>query len=185
MSYDVRHYRLPEEASAADRVTLLVWKAWTTWFRPLLLATVVMTFVSIVVGTFIAKSGGYVGKWSPTNYAPSVPIGGLSLVQMSGAEWTRGILAQFASVAAAAVAVWFVLRRTPRPAAVGAISGLAVVVMHLTFSHQWSLQPIVAAPSGYQAAALVSLWMLPIVTAGMGIFLGRRRALGNRVRTAQ
>lgn len=175
MSYDVRHYRLPEDASAADRLTLWAWKAWATWLRPLLLATILMTVVSIIVGTFIAKSTGYVGKWSPANYAPAAPVGGDSLAELNGAAWTRGILAQFASVAAATVVVWFVLRRAPRPAMVGAISGLVVVGLHLTFSHQWGFQPIVAAPSGYQAAALVSLWMLPIVTAALGAVVDRRR----------
>ena len=176
MSYDVRHYQLPEEASSVDRLTLWAWKAWATWLRPLLLATIVMTIVSIIVGTFIAKSNGYVGKWSPANYGPpAAQVGGPSFTEMSHAAWTRGILAQFASVAAATLAVWFFLRRAPRPAAVGAIAGLVVVALHLTFSHQWGLQPIVAAPFAYQAAALVGLWMLPIVTATLGAVIERRR----------
>ena len=179
MSYDVRHYRLPKDARTADRLTLWAWKTWATWLRPLLLATIVMTVVSIIVGTFIAKSTGYVGKWSPANYAPAVPIGGASLAEMNGAAWTRGILAQFASVATATVAVWFVLRSAPRPAAVGAIAGLVVVGLHLSFSHQWGFQPIVAAPFAYQAAALVSLWMLPVVAAVLGAVAGRRRAPDN------
>ena len=177
MSYDVRGYELPLNASAADRFTLSVWKTWVTWLRPLLVATLVMTIVSIVVGTFIAKTGGYVAVWSPADYAPAGPVGDASPAAMGGARWTRGILAQLAAVVAALVAVWPVLRRSPVPGPVGGVAGFLVVAMHVTFSHQWGLQPIVAAPFPYQAAALVALWILPVAAAAEGGFIVSRRRL--------
>ena len=175
MSYDVRHYELPEHAGAADRITLKLWKTWATWLRPLLLVTVLMSVVSAIVGTFIAKSGGYVAVWSPANYASAVPIGGESLAEMNAPLWTRGIVAQFASVVAALLVAWPVLRRTAIPASVGAVSGLLVVLIHVTRSHQWGLEPIVEAPFGYQVAALVSLWVLPVAAGVLGAFIERRR----------
>ena len=175
MNHDVHDYRLPEGASALDRSTLVLWKSWVTWLRPLFLAVAVMTIASAVVGTFIAKSGGFVAVWSPANYAPAVPIGDVSLVQMYEGAWTRGILAQFVSVVVAAAAVWPILRRASRPVGVGALSGLTVVALHLTRSHQWTLEPIVAAPATYQTAALAALWLLPLVTGTMGLLIARRR----------
>lgn len=175
MSYDVRHYELPEHAGAADRITLSLWKTWATWLCPLLLLAVLMTVVSAIVGTFIAKSGGFVAVWSPANYSAAVPIGGESLAEMNSPLWTRGIVAQLASVVAALLVAWPVLRRTAIPASVGALSGLLVVVTHVTRSHQWGLRPIVEAPFGYQVAALISLWVLPVAAGALGAFIASRR----------
>jgi hypothetical protein len=176
MSDDVRHFTLGDDASPIDRVTLRLWKTWITWVRPILIASVLMMIVSVIVGTTIAKSGGidngYVGVWSPANYASAaVAAGGTEGTDVVVSEttgWTRGILAQFLSVVAATAVAWLVLRRTVRPAVVGAISGLIVVITHLSLSHQWSFQPVAGAPSSYQVVAVVALWLLPLITTGVG-----------------
>jgi hypothetical protein len=183
VTYDVRHYELPENASAADRATLRVWKAWVTWLRPILLASILMIVASAFVGTTIARSGGidngFVAVWSPANYAAAVAAsgdpGGSDLVAVNGAAWTRGIAAQLASVVAAAAVAWGILRRSVRAGAVGAIAGLVVVTLHLTLSHQWGTQPITAAPASYQLAAVVSLWLLPLVAGILGLIVEKRR----------
>jgi hypothetical protein len=179
MSYDVRNYRLGDDATAADRVTLRVWKLWMTWLRPILIVSVLMIIVSAVVGTTIAKSGGtangFVAVWTPSNYAAAVPVTAGGDVVPSSTPWTRGIVAQLATVLAAALVAWPLLRRTLLARAVGAVSALVVVAAHLTVSHQWTLEPIVAAPASYQATALVSLWLLPVVTFALGSLEERRR----------
>jgi hypothetical protein len=179
MTYDVRHYRLDENATAADRATLRVWKLWVTWLRPILLATTLMVIVSAFVGTTIARSGGidngFVAVWSPANYAAASPVGPAGDAVTNEAAWGRGIAAQLAAVLAALLVSWPVLRRTFRARDVGAISGLVVVVAHLTMSHQWSVDPIAGAPASYQAAAVVSLWLLPALTGALGGLVERRR----------
>ncbi len=141
-----------------------------------------MTIVSAAVGTTIAKSGGidngFVGVWSPANYASSAIAStgteGGDFVLSKSATWTRGILAQFISVLAATVAAWFVLSRSVSPTAVGLISGLVDVVVHLSLSRQWSFQPVAGAPNSYQAAAVVALWLLPVMTSALGAAIHRR-----------
>ena len=171
---DVRSYELPEGASLLDRATLGMWKSWITWIRPLVLAVVAMGITSIVVGTTIARSGGYVAVWSPANYAAAVGIGGETVVPT--AAWVRGIAGQFASVVAAAAVLWILLRRTPKPKEVGFISGLIVSVVHVSVSHQWGLSPVAMAPAGYQVIALIALWCLPIAGGLVGIAVERRRS---------
>ena len=176
MSHDVRHYRLPEDASVADRSTLKVWKTWVTWLRPILLAIILMVAVSAIAGTTIAKSGGHVAVWSPANYAGAVSLTDGPVSEESA--WVRGLIGQLVSVLAATAVVWPILRRSVRPAAVGVISGLAVVALHLTWSNQWSLQPISMGSTSYQVAAVILLWALPVVAGGAGALIERRRPGG-------
>lgn len=180
MNYDVSNYQLPKGASAADRMTLQVWKSWVTWVRPVLFTTAWMVVASVVVGTFIAKTGGFVAVWSSADYAAAVAIGTDSLTEMSGSAWTRGIGAQLASVLVAVAGAWVILRKSSHPAAVGAISGFLVVTMHLSLSSQWSLEPIAGAPAGYQVAALVTLWLLPAAAALIGLLIVRRQRASNQ-----
>ena len=172
MSYDVRHYRLPEGASALDRLTIKVWKAWATGLRPVLFATILMVIASAITGTMLAKSGGHVAVWSPANYSAAVPVNGR--VPLPDGEWLRGIIAQAVSVLVAIAAAWPVLRRSLYPPAVGAVSGLIVVALHLTWSHQWSLQPIAGGTTPYQLAALLVLWILPVAAAACGAAFRKR-----------
>jgi hypothetical protein len=178
MSYEVRDYELPESASSLDKATLAIWKSWLDPIKPFIGASVAMGVVSIIVGTFLAKSGGYVAVWSPANYAPAVATGESSFAGTVGDLWNRGIVAQLVSAAAATLVAWPVLRRAHNPARIGGVAGLAVVAAHLTFSHQWGMNPIVGAPVSYQIAAVASLWLLPITTASLGALLAYRRALG-------
>jgi hypothetical protein len=183
MNNDIRHFALGDDASIIDRATLRVWKTWLIWLRPILFASVLMMIVSAAIGTTIAKSGGidngFVGMWSPANYAssaiPSTGTEGGYLVASESVAWTRGILAQFISVLGATVAAWFVLRRSVRPTAVGLISGLVVVVVHLSLSRQWSFQPVGGAPNSYQATAVVALWLLPVMASALGVAIHRWR----------
>lgn len=172
MSYDVRHYRLPEEASASDRVTLALWKAWATWIRPVLFATILMVIASAITGTSIAKSGGHVAVWSPANYSGFVSLSGEA--PSPEGEWIKGLIAQAAAVLVALAVAFPVLKRSLHPAMVGALSGLIVVALHLTWSRQWSLEPIAGGTAPYQAAAVVALWILPAAAAVLGAFLARR-----------
>lgn len=173
MSQDVRHYRLPENASAADRSTLRLWKTWITWLRPIILAIVFMVAVSAIAGTTIAKSGGHVAVWSPANYAGVAPVNGEP--DSEDSAWARGLVAQLVAVLAATGVAFPVLHRSVHPAAVGVISGVAVVALHLTLSNQWSLRPIAMAPSSYQALAVVLLWVLPVVAGVTGMLIERGR----------
>jgi hypothetical protein len=168
MSYDVHRWDLPPEAGRIDRSTLVLWKWWTEWHRPLLVGLLVMGLVSAVVGRVIAGSGGFVAPWTPTNYAAAVAPG-QSLIDANGGAWTRGIIAQAFASLLAVVAFRPIARRSRRALPIGVIAGFGVTVVHLTVSHQWTVRPIVGAGAGYQAAALVVLWCLPILAAGAAV----------------
>ena len=176
MSYDVRHYRLPEDAPASDRATLALWKAWATWVRPVLFATFLMMIASAVTGTTIAKSGGHVAVWSPANYSGFVSLSGEA--QSLEGEWIKGLIAQAVAVLVALAVAFPVLKRSLHPAMVGAMSGVIVVALHLTWSHQWSLEPIAGATAPYQVVAVVALWILPGAAAAAGASIAWRSSGG-------
>lgn len=178
MSYDVRHYRLPDEAPVSDRATLALWKAWATWIRPVLFATVLMVIASAIAGTSIARSGGHVAVWSPANYSGFVSLSG-EAASPEG-EWTRGLIAQAVAVLVAMAVAFPVLKRSLHPAMVGALSGFIVVALHLTWSRQWSLEPIAGATAPYQLVAVVALWVLPVAAAAAGALIRRSSSGGTR-----
>jgi hypothetical protein len=167
MTNEVLNYELPSGASRLDRYTLATWRLWAAWIWPIAVATVVMAVVSAVVGRTIAGAGGFVAPWSPVNYAPAAVMDGTVVTQPG---WARGVIAQLVASVVAAAAIWPFARRWYRPVTVAGVAGLLVTAVHLNLSNQWSLEPIIAAPGAYNAAAVAALWSLPMIAGVVARF---------------
>jgi hypothetical protein len=158
MSAPVQAYRLPEVASCLDRATLAVWTLWLGWARPALLTTAL-----IVLGHLVLAVATDAVTWPWLGTVPSLgdPI-----------RWW--VLGQLVTALAGALAAWPVLRAHPHPTALEAIAGVLAVAAHLVPAQLTTIQEI---PRHWldDALSIVGLWATPVLAAGFGALLLRRR----------
>lgn len=198
MADPVRSYRLPEEAPWVDRATLALWKEWDAWLRPLLAAAIVMiavhillAFVSGIVGPWDVNLR-YLTRWGPEPSATTFVIGLPSFVIFGPSDLAAGLPStqalgwsvswQGTASIAGALAVWPVLRRHRRPAALGAVAGLVAVLTRLAAGRLFTWTPFGAAAGIlWNSLAVLVLWSTPMFGAVVGWRIASRRRRSDSV----
>jgi hypothetical protein len=147
--YAVEDYRLPDGANPLDRGTLIAWKVWFGWIRPILLLAALMVIAHLIVG-WLAGVPSRDASSSPYRYLvrwrsyPAAPLVSPSYDGTIYGQWVLwwSIGAQMVAAATGAVAGWFPLRQSRRPVTIGALGGLVAVVVHVSFAGLWTVHPL-------------------------------------------
>jgi hypothetical protein len=207
MRYAVEDYRLPSGASALDRGTLSIWKAWIGWIRPALLLALLAVLAHLVMGWLVGLPSPdwsfspyrYLVRWASHPYPPLISP---SYDGQTYGPWVlwAAIAAQLLAVAAGAILGYPLLRRSRRPVAIGALAGLVAAVLHVAFAGLWTRHPLgfigsmgvpVTLPSSLadaeirvyvgstvqNALGVIALWSPVAFGALVGWLARRRRAV--------
>jgi hypothetical protein len=181
-------YSLPDGASWLDRATLWVWRWWSNWAGPVLLAACIMTACHLLVALLsgISLTGTSFNSWRLLvrwGSQPAYPIGtpGVSGVARIGAPvtpatdglilaWSIGI--QVVACLLGALAAGIAMRHKRRPGSIGFLGGLLATAVHLTVAAFWTSTPLPGAAPLVNGAGLTALWLYPILGLFFGWLLG-------------